>query len=118
MLAADPEGGEVEVGTVGNEGFVGLPLLFGSMESPHRCMAQVEGAAWRLPAEAFTSFIEERPAARAVFLRYANYYLDFVSQSVACNRLHTVEERCARWLLHTHDRVVATSSSSRRSSSR
>jgi CRP-like cAMP-binding protein len=105
MLATEQEGGEIEVGTIGNEGFVGLPVLNGADRTPYRIMVQVEGDAWRLPADAFRQLVDERATVRHLLLRYAQYFADQLSQSVACNRLHTVEERCARWLLMTHDRV-------------
>ena len=105
MIATEQEGGDIEVGTVGNEGLVGLPLLHGADMMPFRVMVQVEGDAWRLPAGAFRRVVDERPVVRHLLLRYAQYFADQLAQSVACNRLHTLEERCARWLLMTHDRV-------------
>ena len=105
MLAVEQEGGEVEVGTIGREGFVGLPVLLGAETSSYRGIVQVEGEAWRLSADAFRRALDERPEVRRRCLRYAQYFADQMAQSVACNRLHTLEERCARWLLMTHDRV-------------
>jgi CRP-like cAMP-binding protein len=105
MIATEHEGGEIEVGTIGNEGLVGLPVLLGGDSTPNRVFVQVEGDAWRLPADAFRRALEERPAVHRRMLRYAQYFADQLAQSVACNRLHTLEERCARWLLMTHDRV-------------
>jgi len=100
-------GGTVEVGIIGHEGFVGLPHLYGVDVSPWRVIVQADGEAWRMSAEAFRRVIDARPVLRHQLLRYAAYYLEQVSQSVACNRLHTIEERCARWLLMTDDRVRA-----------
>ena len=105
VLATEQEGGTVEVGTIGPEGFVGLPVLNGTDAMPYRVIVQVVGHAWRLPADAFRAVIDERPAVRRVMLRYSQYFTDQVSQHAACNHLHTIEERCARWLLMTHDRV-------------
>ena len=105
IIATEQEGGDVEVGTVGCEGFVGLPLLFEDDAMPNRVIVQVEGDAWRLPADAFRRALDARPAVRTLCLRYAAYFTSQLSQSVACNRLHTLEERAARWLLMTHDRV-------------
>ena len=93
------------MGTIGREGFVGLPVLHGADRMPYRVFVQIEGDAWRLSADAFRRLVDERPAVRHLFLRYAQYFTDQISQSVACNRLHTLEERCARWLLMTLDRV-------------
>jgi len=68
-------------------------------------IVQIEGDAWRLSADEFRRVVDDRPAVRHLLLRYAQYFADQTAQSVACNRLHTLEERCARWLLMTHDRV-------------
>jgi CRP-like cAMP-binding protein len=105
VLADRQAGGVVEIGTIGNEGFVGLPLLHGVDRLPFRVIVQVEGDAWRLDAVVFRRLVDERPAFRARLLLFAQFYTIQLGQSVACNRLHTVEERCARWLLMTHDRV-------------
>ncbi len=105
IIADLQEGGAVEINTVGPEGFVGLALLLGAESTPYRGIVQVEGDAWRMRGDAFRELVEERPAVRRVLLRYVQYSLDLASQSVACNRLHTLDERCARWLLMVHDRV-------------
>jgi CRP-like cAMP-binding protein len=105
MVAVEQEGGPIEVGTVGRDGFVGLPVLLGADAMPYRVFVQIEGHAWRLSADAFRQITDERPAVRRLLLRYAQYFADQLAQSVACNRLHTLDERCARWLLMTHDRV-------------
>jgi CRP-like cAMP-binding protein len=93
------------VGTVGRDGFVGLPVLHAADRMPYRVFVQIEGHGWRLSAEEFRRVLDERPAVRRRLLRYAQYFTDQLAQSVACNRLHTLDERCARWLLMTHDRV-------------
>jgi CRP-like cAMP-binding protein len=105
MIATEQEGGAVEVGTIGREGFVGLPVLNGADRMPYDVIVQIEGDAWRLSADAFRRLVDEQPVVRRLLLRFAQTFADQVSQSVACNRLHTLEERCARWLLMTHDRV-------------
>jgi CRP-like cAMP-binding protein len=105
IIATHHEGGGVEVGTVGREGFVGLPLLFEDGTLPNLVIVPVEGDAWRISATDFRRALDERPALRRLCLRYAGYFTAQLAQSVACNRLHTVDERCARWLLMTYDRV-------------
>ena len=105
MIASEQEGGDIEVGTIGHEGLVGLPLLHAAESTPYRVLVQVEGDAWRMPADAFRWLVDERPVVRHLLLRYAQYFSDQLAQSVACNRLHALEERCARWLLMTHERV-------------
>jgi CRP-like cAMP-binding protein len=105
IIAVEQEGDPVEVGTTGPEGFVGLPVLHGADRTPYRIFIQIEGHGWRLSAEAFARLVDERPVVRRLLLRYAQYFTDQVSQSVACNQLHSLDERAARWLLMTHDRV-------------
>jgi CRP-like cAMP-binding protein len=97
--------GSVEVGTIGLEGFVGLPVLLSADVEPTRALVQVEGSAYRISADAFRVLVSESESIRRVFQRYALTLYNQVAQSVVCNRLHALEARCARWLLITHDRV-------------
>jgi CRP-like cAMP-binding protein len=105
IIATEQEGGDIEVGTIGYEGLVGLPVLFEDDTLPNRVIIQVEGDGWRIAADAFRRVLDARPAVRKLCLRFAAYFTSQLSQAVACNRLHTLEERAARWLLMTHDRV-------------
>ena len=107
IIAPVGDGASVEVGTVGNEGLVGLPLLFGVDREPAKAFIQVADGAVRVTAAAFQRAVAASTTLRELFLRYAQSYLSQVSQSSACNRAHSIEERCARWLLMTHDRVAA-----------
>jgi CRP-like cAMP-binding protein len=97
----------VEIATVGNEGMVGLPLLLGGGNSPGECFCQVAGQSGRIPRQAFERLVEECPVFHRVLLRYTQSLITQISQNAACNRMHPVEERCARWLLMTQDRVGA-----------
>jgi CRP-like cAMP-binding protein len=97
--------GTVEVGTVGFEGMVGLPLLLHGTSAPTRSLVQVEGDGYRIATAAFLRIIAMSDSTYRTLLRFALAYFNQVAQSVACNRLHSLEERCARWLLITHDRV-------------
>ncbi|HLB10026.1 MAG TPA: Crp/Fnr family transcriptional regulator [Gemmatimonadaceae bacterium] len=97
--------GSVEVGTIGLEGLVGVPVLLRSDSEPTRALVQVEGEAYRITSDAFRDVVSESKHMERIFLRYAMALFNQVAQSVACNRLHSLEERCARWLLITHDRV-------------
>ncbi len=108
ILATEQEGGDIEVGTVGFEGLVGLPVVFEDDTLPNRVIVQVEGDGWRISADSFRRALNTRPAVRKTCLHFAAYFTGQISQSVACNRLHTLEERTARWLLMTHDRVHET----------
>jgi len=104
MINVTPDG-SVEVGTIGLEGLVGVPVLLRGCSEPTRALVQVEGQAYRTSAAAFRNVVAERESMQRVFLRYALALFNQVGQSVACNRLHSLESRCARWLLMTHDRV-------------
>jgi CRP-like cAMP-binding protein len=95
----------IEVGTIGKEGMVGLPLFLGATHSPGDCFAQVEGDAFRMDAADFTRAAEEYRDFARVLHRYTQAMMVQVSQSTACNRAHSARQRCARWLLMTHDRV-------------
>ena len=95
----------VEVGTIGNEGAVGLGLFLGATVSVPETLAQIPGTAQRMTTAAFHSAIAEFPRFRDIVARCVHAFMTQVSQTAACNRLHGIEERCARWLLLTHDRV-------------
>jgi CRP-like cAMP-binding protein len=95
----------VEVGTIGNEGIVGIPLVLGTDREPVRAFVQVPDGAWRITASDLIRAFDEIPRLRTLVLRYAQTFMSQVGQGSACNRAHTVGERCARWLLMTHDRV-------------
>ena len=98
-------GGAVEAGTIGHEGFAGISVLLDASASAIETVVQIAGTSLRLPALALAEAADARPELRRRLHRYVYAYLAQVSQTAACNRLHTLEERCARWLLMTHDRV-------------
>ena len=98
-------GGTIEIATVGKEGFVGVPVLLGVDRTPGDAFCQIPGDALRLRAGRFREELDRRPALRGILLRYTQSFINQISQNAACNRLHSIEERCARWLLMTHDRV-------------
>ncbi|MGY1762623.1 Crp/Fnr family transcriptional regulator [Geodermatophilus sp. SYSU D00779] len=107
-LLATVEGeAAIEVATVGYEGLGGLPAFLGAAESPHDTFGQIGGTAVRLPTGELRRFLSEDGALHDVLHRYTLATMIQLSQNVACNRLHTTEERCARWLLQTRDRVGA-----------
>src|SRR5215213_4103177 len=101
-----PVGDEVvEVATVGPEGMVGLPAFLGATTSAHRVYCQVPGRALQLRTGALARLLSGDGDLHRLLHRYTQAVMVFLGQSVACNRLHTVEQRCARWLAHTQDRV-------------
>ena len=105
VLRLTPDESPIEIATIGKEGMVGLPLLLGDEVSAEEVMCQVPGEALRLGASAFVSQVDQNPDLRRLCLRYTHALLGQVAQGTACNRIHDVEERAARWLLLTHDRV-------------
>jgi CRP-like cAMP-binding protein len=106
MSLVAPVGDEVvEVATVGPEGMVGLPAFLGVTTSAQRVYCQLPGPALQLSVEALAGFLSGDGDLHRLLHRYTQAVMVFLGQSVACNRLHTVEQRCARWLAHTHDRV-------------
>jgi CRP-like cAMP-binding protein len=98
-------GQAAEVGTIGNEGLVGLPLLFGDDRAPTSVYVQVPRAGLRLAAALFKIELARSASMRAVMLRYAHAFFNQVAQSAACNHFHSLEQRCCRWLLMTYDRM-------------
>jgi CRP-like cAMP-binding protein len=101
------DGSVVETGTIGNEGMVGLPAVFGVETSAARAFCQVPGRAVRLKAEVVLRERRRGGDFAELLLRFANATMALLEQSVACNRVHSLEERMCRWLLMTHDRVGA-----------
>jgi CRP-like cAMP-binding protein len=105
-LVNETDSGEiVEVATIGAEGMVGFPILLGARSVPSRCLVQIPGAGLRMKAADFERALERAPRLRTLLLRYVMALLNQIAQGTSCNRMHEVQERCARWLLQTHDRV-------------
>lgn len=103
------DGVAVEIVTIGREGIVGLPVFLGGQQTPATAFCQIAGRSLRMSADAFRAAVASSPALTTILLRYTQALLTTVSQSAACNRVHSVEERCARWLLLCHDRVEGDS---------
>jgi CRP-like cAMP-binding protein len=107
LIVIMEDGGVVEAGTVGNEGFAGLPLLLGAESSPAQAFYQVPGEALRMPADVFTDELERGGRFREVMQRYAQSFVNQVAQGAACNRMHPVDQRLSKWILMSQDRVGA-----------
>jgi CRP-like cAMP-binding protein len=105
LVSEMKDGSTIEVGTVGREGMIGIPVFLGAVSSPLRAFAQVPGAALKLKTADFKRQLSNGGALRASLERYTQALFTQLAQSVACNRLHSVEQRCARWLLMTADRM-------------
>lgn len=97
----------LEVGLVGREGMLGVPLALGVTNSPVRALVQGSGAALRMKAAHFTTEFGRNPPFQRAVYRYAHDLMVQVTQTAACNRFHNVDARLARWLLMTRERVLS-----------
>ena len=104
-IASTENGSSVEVGIVGKEGTTDVSAVLGDDISSHRGIVQLPGSALKLSAAALREELRRDGGLRSVLLRYTRFTLAQATQSAACNRLHSVEQRCARWLLSMRDRV-------------
>jgi CRP-like cAMP-binding protein len=109
MLSVLSDGKTVEVGLVGKEGMIGLPLIAGFRTSPVRAVVQIEGTALRMDSEALAAALRQCPTLERKLQQFSQVMTMQATQIAACNRLHEVEERLARWLLMSADRVSAES---------
>ena len=107
LIALMDDGAAAEAGTVGHEGMVGLPVFLGVGSSPLTCFVQVPGIAHRVRADVFRRLTARHPALREVLQCYTHAYLCQLAQTAACNALHPLYARCARWILMTDDRASA-----------
>ena len=103
VVAQTADGREVEAGTIGNEGVVGLAPFLGAESSLLRSMCQIRGTA--LVADTGTLLAKADGALATAARRYALSFMTMASQGAACNRLHSIEQRAARWLLMINDRL-------------
>jgi hypothetical protein len=99
------DGDQVEAMTVGNDGFSGIPVFHGIDTSPNRGIGQITGTARRLSVGDFRELTSECGCLHRLLHAYSEFVYETVAQSAACNRLHVIEQRCARWLLMSQDRV-------------
>jgi CRP-like cAMP-binding protein len=108
VLTRMDDGASVEIATIGNEGLVGVMVAWGAeSENPKEfAVVQAPGTVVTMDAEAFRQEVEQRGPLSSLVERYTQAFFSQVSQQVACNGLHSVEQRCARWLLLTQDRVA------------
>lgn len=105
IVSVMADGTAVETATVGWEGMVGLPLFHGTDSTAAQAFCQIQGEALRMDARTFRAEIARNGTLTRMLHRYSQALLTLVGQSSACNRVHTMEERLARWLLHSVDRV-------------
>lgn len=105
LMAEEDGGRSVEKATIGLEGFLGFVLLLDGGTSVSRSVVSVPGYASWLSTRDLDEALQQFECVRQVMLLYAKYLIRQLMESVACNVLHTAEQRTSRWLLHTADRV-------------
>jgi len=98
-------GNTVETGITGKEGIVGIPVLLGTKSMPSRTFMQIAGAGFKIKAERLREEFERSGTLRKQINSYIQANLVQTAQTAACNRLHDIAERLARWLLMCHDRM-------------
>ncbi|MDO9564696.1 MAG: Crp/Fnr family transcriptional regulator [Bradyrhizobium sp.] len=105
LVITTSDGRSAEVGTIGNEGIVGLPVCLGDDVATSSVYIQVPGTGLQMDARIFRAELNRSSALNLVMLRYAHAFFNQVAQSGACANLHHLEQRCCRWLLMTRDRM-------------
>ena len=105
LVIETQDGRSVEVGIVGREGFVGVPLAAGLTLTPYRAVVQAKGNGFRIKAEVLEVTLSVTPSLRLRLNQYAQAQGMQVAQLAACNRLHEIDQRLARWLLMCQDRI-------------
>lgn len=109
VLVVTQQGKTVEVGVVGNEGILGLPGIAGLSRHPHRAVVQLAGDGFRIRLAAIQHAVFANSYLEQIACQYAIIHGMEAAQSAACNRLHGVEQRLARWLLIAQDRAAQAS---------
>ena len=99
------DGSMVEIGVIGNEGIVGTALLSGDDISPHQAIVQIANSGMSMKAEAFKQEVKENAEFNNIVHRYLQALFTQIAQTGACNRMHPIVERLARWLLLCQDRM-------------
>jgi CRP-like cAMP-binding protein len=95
----------IEGATIGDEGLIGLPILLGDGTATDDTICQIPGEAARMDPRAFRDCLDESAALEALLRRYTLALMGQITRTAGCNRVHPIEQRCARWLLMTRDRV-------------
>ena len=109
LVAALTAGRQVDVGVVGNEGMVGIPLVLGVTHALQTATVRCDGLAWRIAAQDFSRELAQREALRRRLTLYVYVCMAQLTQAAACTRYHTLEARLARWLLLARDRLASDS---------
>jgi CRP-like cAMP-binding protein len=104
LVALSRDGRSVEVGIIGREGMIGMAVIAGLRQGIFRSIMQMEGTGVRVRADVFQDLLHSAPVLRSELSRFALVHSMQTAQLAACNRLHEVEQRLARWLLMCQDR--------------
>ncbi|MBA2340560.1 MAG: Crp/Fnr family transcriptional regulator [Pyrinomonadaceae bacterium] len=105
LISTSGEEAMIEIGVIGSEGMVGAAAFLGGMTTNNRAIVQIAGNATRMSAETLKEEFARGGALQSSLLRYTQALMTQISQTAVCNRIHSLEERLARWLLMTHDRA-------------
>ncbi|HYP01968.1 MAG TPA: Crp/Fnr family transcriptional regulator, partial [Pyrinomonadaceae bacterium] len=106
VVATFADGGGVEVGLVGNEGVFGINVVLGSVTTPHEAVVQQPGDAVRASADVLRREFKQGGQLQDLLLRYTQAFIVQIAQTAACNKVHPLDGRLARWLLMTCDRAT------------
>jgi CRP-like cAMP-binding protein len=109
ILTVFPDGKSVEVGLVAKEGSICLPLVVGFRTAPTRAIVQIEGSAFRVDSETLRGILRQSPKLERRLQQFSQVMTMQATQIAACNRLHEVNGRLARWLLMSADRIGSNS---------
>jgi CRP-like cAMP-binding protein len=96
----------LEVGIIGNDGMVGTPVFLGADRSPTTTIVQIPGDALRMEVKVFQKEMRRDGPLLSLIQRYTQAMINQISQSIVCNRRHSVKKRMCRWLLMSHDRMA------------
>jgi CRP-like cAMP-binding protein len=105
ILSVMSDGTAVETATIGREGMVGMAIFHGVSVTSERAVMQVPGSAMRIPADRFSALLPDLPTLDALLHRFSVCLFTLAAQNSGCNRKHSIEERCCRWMLMVADRL-------------
>jgi len=104
-VAIDGVRDQIEVGVIGRDGVIGLPVVLGRNRTPHRTFIQIAGHAFRIPADKLVPALEVNPTLRASLLAYTHSFMLQLAQTALANGRFKIQPRLARWILMCHDRI-------------
>jgi CRP-like cAMP-binding protein len=104
-IALDSGGERIEVGCIGNEGFVGIPAILGVGSSPRRSFMETDGTAFRIPSPRLLEAVRESDPIQSLLLRYAHVFVIQIASAALADGRYGIQERTARWLLMSQDRL-------------